>query len=150
VDQGSSYLLAESLAAILLGQLEDFNSIQFNRSQIVSNYIEGLDNTFLRVNQAHIESSDVAHMFYLETKDQEYRSQLMNFLLDQKYHATTHYQPLHSSVAGKMFGGGKLDHSSNSEHFAQHILRLPLWIGLSDEAQYDICQAINNFKVVTK
>jgi dTDP-4-amino-4,6-dideoxygalactose transaminase len=150
VDQGSSYLLAESLAAVLLGQLEDFNSIQSNRRQIVSNYIEGLDNTFLRVSQAHTESSDVAHMFYLEAKDQEYRYQLLNFLLDQKYHATTHYQPLHSSVAGKIFCGGKLDLGSNSEHFANHILRLPLWIGLSNEAQNEICQAINNFRVLTK
>ena len=150
VDQGSSYLLAESLAGILLGQLEDFNSIQLIRRQIASNYIDWIDNTVLRKKQRYTESTDVAHMFYLETKDIESRFELLNLLLDQKFQATTHYQPLHSSTAGKIFSGGKLDLMSNSEQFANHILRLPLWVGLSSEVQNEICQAINDFKAVSK
>ena len=41
LDEGSSYLLAESLAAVLLGQLEEFSKIQEARESTIERYLIG-------------------------------------------------------------------------------------------------------------
>jgi len=84
VDQGSSYLLAESLAAQLLGQLENFTQIQEKRmmtfekyrtSLIEWSYSKGVELQFVRNTDSH-----TAHMFYMVMDSQEKRNRLIQHL----------------------------------------------------------------------
>jgi dTDP-4-amino-4,6-dideoxygalactose transaminase len=96
VDQGSSYLLAEILAAVLLGQLENFESIQSNRKTVTEIYskIEISDAVTTNSHDANI----AAHMFYIKFPDGLIRQQFIREMLENQIIVSTHYQPLESSI----------------------------------------------------
>jgi dTDP-4-amino-4,6-dideoxygalactose transaminase len=92
------------------------------------------------------ESTDIAHMYYIETQNREIRDELQNYLSSLDIQATTHYQPLHASKAGKTYASSKLGIETNSEDFASRVLRLPVWLGLSVEIQIGIIKSIGDFE----
>lgn len=127
VDQGSSYLLADSLSAILLGQLENFSEIQATRRKVWKDYSERLGN--LSGDKASFtffeETGDVAHMFYLQfSSDEEAKNfnQLSNKL---GVKTSFHYQSLSASKMA-MINLGVKDSSGNSKKIAKRLIRLPL------------------------
>jgi len=130
VDQGSSYLLAESLAAVLLGQLENFKDIQSNRLNSWSRYESRFnsnrcDEIYTIQNFDSHESSNIAHMMYIEFLDEKKRNYYMAELNRQGVNATSHYQPLHLSLNGKKFkNSGRLNQALL---FSERILRIPIW-----------------------
>jgi len=130
VDQGSSYLLAESLAAVLLGQLENFENIQDNRLNSWSRYefrfnSNRRDETYFFQNFDSSKSSNIAHMMYIEFLHENVRNRYMVELARRGIKTTSHYQPLHLSRNGKKFkNSGSLNQSIQ---FSERILRLPIW-----------------------
>lgn len=132
VDKGSSYLLAESLAAVLVGQLECIESIQSARIQVWQNYRRLLgDSGSFQIPNFHHLNVNIAHMFYLVVESPEIRRNALTHLAESNIVATSHYQPLHSSIAGNKFGFSKYDFK-NSISLSERILRLPVYIGLTD------------------
>lgn len=130
VDQGSSYLLAESLSAILLGSLEKFTEIQAGRELISDTYRNKLSN-WARTNdyelQRQIKSEiNSAHMFYIVSKSQKSRDYLIEYLKKQEIQSMFHYQSLADSTQGKVFKK-TLSVSTNSQKMSNVLLRLPLY-----------------------
>ena len=131
VDQGSSYLLAESLSAILLGQLEDFSKIQNMRIEVWMAYARffnerdfssiGLLPQILRK-----EDTNVAHMFYSLVPDLENREKLRTSLTAFGISAVSHYVPLETSKAGLLFGRSS-SNLNTSLDLSSRILRFPLY-----------------------
>lgn len=133
VDNGSSYLLSETQAAILLGQLENFDSIQQTRFSQSLNYYEGLKK-WANSNSVSMFYNAVAHMFYLEFASAENSK---NFQLELKKSGVivySHYQPLHSSEAANLLRIKKLD-CKISEKISKNLIRLPVW---SDRKSYEL------------
>jgi dTDP-4-amino-4,6-dideoxygalactose transaminase len=128
VDRGSSYLLAESLAAILLGQLENYATIQSERVATWNRYHVALSELLLRYDISILESnaSNIAHMFALIFPTKKMRDDASIHLYKSGIEAYSHYQPLHSSVGGVKYGRavGTMD---NTIEFSSRILRLPVW-----------------------
>jgi dTDP-4-amino-4,6-dideoxygalactose transaminase len=127
VDHGSSYLLAEALSAILVGQLENFAKIQNYRCEIHKRYVQAFSN-FKR--QSSLKNDvEVAHLFYLELNSSLELGKLKKSLDLSGVNANTHYQPLHNSKFGqvKSKGSGSFP---NSVKVADTLLRLPIWYGL--------------------
>ncbi len=130
VDQGSSYLLAEPLAAILLGQLENFQEIQENRLNSWNLYsnLFSTSNIYKKM-EIPTASSNIAHMFYIEIYSEN--TQLHeNVLKNKNIKIQSHYRPLCQSPAGKKYGITKMT-NSNSIKFSQQIQRMPLFHGIS-------------------
>ena len=140
VDKGSSYVLAETLSAILLGQLENFNAIQNNRLETWNAYSQ----LFAEIEQfgdikiMEGNPSNVAHMFYLEFADSSDAENFSQKLLSQGVRANSHYQSLGTSIAGLRYGRG-IHTAVNSKKASNSLVRLPLWFGLSEN---DINQVI--------
>jgi dTDP-4-amino-4,6-dideoxygalactose transaminase len=130
VDNGSSYLLADTLSANLLGQLESFDLIQETRRRYWLEYEGNLsilhDSSGFEFNET--KSSDLAHMFYFLAPSLEKREKFLKGFAENEIQATSHYQPLSNSIAGRKLGR---QHSipQNSKAFSERILRLPLWSG---------------------
>ena len=82
-----------------------------------------------------------AHMYYILLPDEATRARLIQQLKAVDIMAVTHYVPLHNSPAGKHFGrsDGALP---VTEDLSARILRLPLWIGVSEEIQDMIISTI--------
>jgi len=132
VDHGSSYLLAESLAAMLLGQLENFDEIQNKRINMWNLY-SNLLSTSNMYNKMEIPtaSSNIAHMFYIEIHSKN-KQLYKNILKNKNIKIQSHYKPLCQSPAGKKFGITKVT-NSNSIKISQQIQRMPLFYGISKQ-----------------
>ena len=129
VDQGSSYLLAESLSAILLGQLENFGNIQSSRRITAISYLENIDKR--RIFLKKTEQIGPAHLFFLEFQEVEFRNRFILEMNYSKIQCTSHYEPLHSSSFGRAINE-KTRYLNNSTKFSETIARLPLWIGIDE------------------
>jgi dTDP-4-amino-4,6-dideoxygalactose transaminase len=145
VDHGSSYLLAENLAAILLGQLEQITEIQTRREYIFNRYNQELRNwagennfelNFIRTSDVH-----TAHMFYLVAETQQSRDSLIQKLHGLEIQASFHYQSLADSIMGSKYGSHtKL--LQISQRMSGQLLRLPLYFGLEVETQSRVIEGI--------
>jgi dTDP-4-amino-4,6-dideoxygalactose transaminase len=132
VDQGSSYLLAESLAALLLGQLESFREIQNQRESLWNRYSDEFSELNRRSGfQPHPKSDyqNIAHMYYL-TFDNMQREAVRLKLKNQGIFANSHYMPLDSSIFASKYLKKSVT-SPTAKMFSESILRLPLHLGLN-------------------
>ena len=123
IETGSSYLLAEALAAELLGQLESFGNIQSTRKSIIDFYtssLRGLNNikSMYPVSESH-------HLFYVEVR-KELRELIISTMKTSGVQLTSHYEPLHTSPYSRKKDFYKRD-LNNSTSFSESIVRLPVW-----------------------
>ncbi len=134
VDQGSSYLIAESLAAVLVGQLEEFPIVQAKRKAIWDAYYFGIvENNFQSAGAiAKIlpGTRETSHMFYVEFHSSKTRDFVKESVRDLGIQLATHYEPLNTSMHGKIVGVS-LGDCELSKTFSQTILRFPLYPQLS-------------------
>ena len=146
VSVGSSYLLADILAAFLLGQLEEFDFIQGRRQNVWSAYREGLadwaDSTGFTFQHCPSDREHPAHLFALLAPDLEQRQLMIEHLKEQGVNAVFHYVPLHSSPAGLQFGERDLP---VTDSVSEQLLRLPLYPSLTDDQVESVISAVKNF-----
>jgi dTDP-4-amino-4,6-dideoxygalactose transaminase len=133
---GSSYLPGELIAAFLWAQLEEANEITARRLAIWNDYHAALEVIEKKgsLKRPTVPDSCVhnAHMYYVLMPDSEARTHALEVMKKAGVNAIFHYIPLHDSPAGKRFGrvSGEM-HFTNS--ISQRLIRLPLWVGLSDK-----------------
>lgn len=145
IDIGSSFLPSELTAAFLYAQLEVTEIIQQKRLSIWSAYHQALEKLeaqhTLRRPVIPIHCQHNAHLYYLLLPTQEIQAHYMTSLKAHGISAASHYVPLHHSPAGKQFGRyeGKL---AVTEHIAECLLRLPLWVGLEESDVQRIVEVV--------
>jgi dTDP-4-amino-4,6-dideoxygalactose transaminase len=135
VEQGSSYLPGEVIAAFLFAQLEAAEKITIQRMVIWNKYhdafvsleAEGL----LRRPAVSENCEHNAHMYYLLLPDLDKRTAFINRLKELDIHTVFHYIPLHSAPAGLKFSRyhGGMEYTDN---LSERLVRLPLWVGLDE------------------
>ncbi|MBT5876520.1 MAG: dTDP-4-amino-4,6-dideoxygalactose transaminase [Candidatus Latescibacteria bacterium] len=139
VDTGSSYVLSEVSAAILLAQLEDFLLIQANRRHAWSTYRNRLEQWGLqrgvRFQSVPEYVSSACHAFPLLFPSPHDRDRFIDHLDRHGITAVFHYQPLHASRMGRLTGANRED-CSVSTSVAECLVRLPLYSGIQcDEVE---------------
>lgn len=150
-DVGSSYLPSEIIAAFLWAQLEDAASITHQRISIWNHYHQILkpleEAGILRRPIIPDHCQHNAHMYYIILSPEFDRQLIIDRLKEQGIYLISHYVPLHSSKAGQQFGKthGNL---TLTDSLSERILRLPLWIGLTQEQQERVVEELQ--KAVTK
>jgi dTDP-4-amino-4,6-dideoxygalactose transaminase len=138
-DIGSSYLPGELIAAFLWAQLEEADAITASRREIWNRYHSALglleQHGAIRRPIIPPDCEHNGHMYYVLTRDAKSRRQVIDAMKEEGIGAIFHYIPLHDSPAGKRYGrvSGTM---VQTENLSQRILRLPLWVGLS-EAEID-------------
>jgi dTDP-4-amino-4,6-dideoxygalactose transaminase len=152
VGKGSSYLLSELQAAVLLGQLESFEQIQSDRCNLYRTYLRELNNLNQDSNvwykNLEIENNNVAHILYVELNEPMKREKIQAFMLKNGVQTTFHYVPLDTSPAGKKFGIQRTD-NKNSSNFSKSILRFPLWMGLTHQQVKEITSLVQKAMIST-
>ena len=70
-----------------------------------------------------------------------HRHTLLAHLKQRGIQAQSHYVPLHSSPAGQRFGrvAGSMQITN---HFSEQIIRLPLWVGLTQTQQERVIETL--------
>lgn len=134
-DIGSSYLPGELIAAFLWAQLEEAKTITEYRMKVWDMYHSNIapleNNGSLRRPMIPSECSHNAHMYYILLPDRETRNRTLDHLNKNGINAIFHYIPLHSSPAGQKYGITHTELAITNE-IADRILRLPLWVGMTD------------------
>jgi len=146
VDTGSSFLPSEIIAAYLYAQIENLEDIQFKRRRIWDSYYEGLQSlsdhgVILPFVPGY--ATNNGHMFYLVCTDLEQRTLLIEHLKNNGIHAVFHYLRLHRSQYYQEEHDGR--HLTNSDHYTDCLIRLPLYYELPDESIAYIINCVRDF-----
>ncbi|MCZ2131649.1 MAG: dTDP-4-amino-4,6-dideoxygalactose transaminase [Bacteroidetes bacterium] len=138
VSRGSSYVIAEPLAALLEANLPEADEIAAQRRRIYERYMtafaEFANTESVRLPVIPDYAKPNGHLFYFLLPSQNERDEMMHYLHRQKICAAFHYVPLHSSPMGCALGFRPED-CPVSEELAGRLLRLPLYTQLTHEQQ---------------
>ncbi|WP_405120873.1 dTDP-4-amino-4,6-dideoxygalactose transaminase [Pseudomonas leptonychotis] len=144
---GSSFLPGELIAAFLWAQLEEAERITEQRLAIWKRYHELLEPVeqkgLLRRPIVPVDCQHNAHMYYVLLAPEIDRQRVLAELKKNDIYSVFHYVPLHSSPGGKRYGRthGELEVTIKQ---SERLVRLPMWVGLSNEQQDRIVQVLSN------
>lgn len=148
VDIGSSYLPSEITAAFLWAQMEEAGNITEKRKVIWDTY----NLAFEEMERQELIRRPVippncrhnAHLYYLLLNNLEQRTEFINWFSKENIEAVFHYIPLHSSPAGLKYGrvNGCLP---KTDKISDTIVRLPLWVGMSDSELEKVINSSRDF-----
>ncbi|HLR53975.1 MAG TPA: dTDP-4-amino-4,6-dideoxygalactose transaminase [Pseudogracilibacillus sp.] len=144
-DIGSSYLLSELNAAYLSVQLKHAKAITDRRMAIWKTYYKELqplkDAGLVNLPTVPTDCVHNAHLFYMKTEE---RTALMKYLKEQGVMAVSHYEPLHSSHAGLIYGefAGEDEYTTTE---SEKILRLPLYYNMEEEEVDEVIKTIFSY-----
>ena len=149
VDTGSSFLPSEINAAFLLAQLENLDDIQHKRVQIWSRYQKELadleEKGYVLLPQMPDYATNNAHMFYMICRNLKGRTDLISYMNQNGVLAVFHYLSLHLSDYYQQHHVGNIPELPCCDHFADCLVRLPLYYELSDVEQEKIIMLIHEF-----
>jgi dTDP-4-amino-4,6-dideoxygalactose transaminase len=149
VDVGSSWVMSDMLAAVLLAQLERRDEIQARRERIWYRYFNALQDwsqaTGARLPFVPEEADHTSHMFYVRLPDLSTRTAFIGHLKTAGVNAVFHYQPLHLSEVGRAMGG-RSGECPESERAADDLVRLPLFELLDDLSVARVIDSVTSFK----
>ena len=136
VDHGSSYRMADLLAAFLYGQIKGYSIIQSKRKKIFNYYYKSLtdwainNEVLLPTIPSHCDSS--YHIFYMIMPNKNSRDNLITWLSKNGIGSVFHYVPLHNS---KMSIKNKWNTSECPIAIKKSdtIIRLPLFHSLEEK-----------------
>ena len=87
------------------------------------------------------EPRTIGHLYYVLLPSGIDRQIVLDGLKANGINAVFHYIPLHSSPAGLRFGRAHGDLSLTTS-LSQRLIRLPIWIGLSENQQQRVCDVL--------
>jgi dTDP-4-amino-4,6-dideoxygalactose transaminase len=142
---GSSFLPGELVAAFLWAQFEEAERITGARLASWDRYhrlLEPLESSgSIRRPVIPETCQHNAHMYYVLLAPTIDRQRVLDAFRSSDIYAVFHYVPLHSSPAGKRYGRAhgilKL-----TEDLSARLIRLPMWVGLSDEQQDRVVEVL--------
>ncbi len=148
VDWGSSYLPSELNAAVLDAQLAVFDEIQAARHSVWDRYASELAEWAEDVGATLMNPPrgiHAAHLFYLLVPSEDDQADLIVRLRAQGIMAAFHYVPLDTSIAGRRYGHA-LRPLVQSERFSRRLVRLPLWVGMSEAQVSRVVAAVREWR----
>lgn len=142
---GSSFLPGELIAAFLWAQLEEADRITQERLTSWQRYHQLLETLeakgALRRPIVPDECKHNAHMYYVLLNQKINRQQVLDAFKREEIYSVFHYIPLHTSPAGSRYGRahGALEITNQQ---SERLVRLPLWVGLSEEQQDRVVEVL--------
>lgn len=151
IDVGSSYLPGEMVAAYLAAQLEEAEHITARRLAIWDRYHDAFESLERdqRLRRPVIPDGcrHNGHLYYLLLQDLQDRTAFIDHMREQGIQCVFHYVPLHSSPYGRKIGRAA-NKMPVTDHVADRLVRLPLWVGLEEHMDSIIEAALQFFRKV--
>lgn len=149
VDVGSSWVMSDLLAAVLVGQLKRFDEIQLRRQTLWSRYYQELSSWAcaqgIILPVIPVEAKHSAHMFHLRLPSLESRDRFIEHLRNDNIFSVFHYQSLHASPHGLLIGDQKHG-CPQSELASAHVARLPMFVSMQDFEQEHVIESVTKFR----
>lgn len=148
VDEGSSYVPSDILAAFLYAQLEHMDIITDKRRKLYNLYYELLrpleENGIISLPVIPDYCESNYHMFYVVLESNDIRKSLIDHMKNEGISAVFHYVPLHTSPMGRSMGytSGTLP---VTENMSERLLRLPFYYELKESDVRQVVASIFDF-----
>jgi dTDP-4-amino-4,6-dideoxygalactose transaminase len=143
---GTKVLPSELTAALLLAQLECADVVTAERRRLWQRYIDELQEVAAAGQFAlpglTARASHNAHIFYVICSSSAANAKLRSSLAAASIEAASHYVPLHLTQTGQRYGRAATA-LSVTESLAPRLLRLPLYVGLSESDQATVIAQIH-------
>lgn len=131
--------LQAGLLRVKLGHLDDFNS---ERCRLAEKYMNEINHPLIALPQIRPGANSTWHQFVVHVKDGK-RDELIDCLKKQDIGTMIHYPiPPHLSEAYRYLGHKQGDYPI-AERFADEVLSLPMYNGMTDKEQNQVIRAIN-------
>lgn len=134
-DTGSSFGLSDLLAAYLLAQLEERESVLARRGRVSKAYEDRLrdplESLGVELVRRRTRGVDAQHMFAMVLPNREVRDAVLDGLRSRGVMATFHYVPLHTSEAGQRFSARPSECPVTTD-ISGRLLRLPFFTDLDE------------------
>lgn len=149
VDKGSSWVQSDILAATLVGQLLNFDSIQNARKRALAIYEEMLfpwaEQRGYRLQQRGPHEEDAAHLFSIRFQDRVERQDFMEHMAARGIQVVFHYQGLHDSPMGRSLGYSAHDFP-NTNLASNALVRLPMYSNMAESEATEVAEAAMAFR----
>jgi dTDP-4-amino-4,6-dideoxygalactose transaminase len=149
VDRGSSFVIADVLAAILEAQLARLDELQAARARLAARYREALAplerEGRLRLPRVPAGAAPNWHLFYFTVGSEGERDDCLRFLRSRGVGAAFHFVPLHSSPLGCRLAGGEPPHLPVTDRVSQTLVRLPLFPQLTNAEFEHVLESVHAF-----
>ncbi|MBR5754821.1 MAG: DegT/DnrJ/EryC1/StrS family aminotransferase, partial [Erysipelotrichaceae bacterium] len=140
---GMNSRLDELQAGLLRVKLSHLDDLNEERNMIAKRYLEEVDNPYIRPLLTRPGSNNVYHQFVIHS---ERRDELMEYLKENEIGTIIHYPiPPHLQVAYQYLGYRKGDFPV-SEKYADEVLSLPMYNGMTSEEQDYVIDKLNSFR----
>ena len=147
VDIGSSYLPGEIIAAFLWAQMQSADAITTQRLAVWNHYHAAFaaleQGGRVRRPMISVGCDHNAHMYYLLLRDLEDRTTFIAAMKQREIGCVFHYMPLHSAPQGLLCGRSQGGLPCTVE-LASRLVRLPLWVGLTENDVDEIVSAVES------
>lgn len=139
---GANSRLDELQAGLLRVRLSHMDELREEKSRICQRYQEGLKNEKIMLPAIREKADHIWHQYVIRT---ERRQELMAYLEEKGVGTIIHYPiPPHLSEA-YAYLGLKQGSLPITERYAQTVLSIPLYNGMTEEEQAYVIDAINQF-----
>ena len=139
---GTNSRLDEIQAALLRSRLKHLDSMNRERIKLCNRYLEGITNRALKLPEIRSGCETVWHQFVVRVEN---RDEFIERLKSKGIGSIIHYPiPPHLSEAYAYLGYKKGDFPI-TENFADTVLSLPLYNGMTDEEQDYVIEMINAY-----
>lgn len=140
---GMNSRLDELQAGLLRVKLSHLDELNNERLKIAERYTKEVNNPYIRPLQTRPGSNNVYHQYVVHS---EYRDELMEYLKSYEIGTIIHYPiPPHLQKAYEYLGYKKGD-LPIAERYADEVLSLPMYNGMSEEEQDFVIEKLNQFK----
>lgn len=139
---GYNSRLDEIQAGLLRVKLSHLNELTEEREKLANNYLNKIKNSKIQLPKVRENATSVWHLFVIRTKERE---KLEKYLKEKGVSTVIHYPiPPHLSKAYEYLGYKKGDFPI-TERYAETILSLPLYNGMTEEEQNYVIEIINKY-----
>lgn len=140
---GINSRLDEIQAALLSVKLKHYDELRNERAEIAEKYLAGVKNERILLPKIREKAEHVWHLFVVKTAN---RDHLQTYLNDYGIGTQVHYPiPPHLSKAYRNLGYQEGDFPL-TEEYAESILSLPLFEGMTDEEINYVITQLNEYK----
>ena len=141
--EGVNSRLDEIQAALLTVKLSHYDELRIEREKIAQKYLKEITNPRIELPKIREGAEHVWHLFVVRT---EKRDELQKYLAENGIGTQIHYPiPPHLSGAYKHLGYKEGD-LPITESYANTILSLPIYDGMTDEEAEYVIKVINEYK----
>lgn len=146
VGLGSSYLMSDLLAALLVAQLKKLTIITKKRTAVAYRYTKA----FLSYPGVHVPTVPIGalpnwHIYAIRFDKPSVAKQFTAYMKEHRITAIRHYVPVHASPMGKMLSGKLHQSLPVVERVAETLVRLPIYPGLSNQEVSYVCHTATSF-----